>query len=426
MNASGAAREVARRLLGLRRFGARLGLERMTRLLAALGEPQRTLRCVHVAGTNGKGSTAAMVAAALQRAGHRVGLYTSPHLSRFSERLRLDGGEIGAVELLRLLDRVQACGGEPTFFETLTAMALLWFAEQRVSVAVVETGLGGRLDATNVLQPLVSVITSIGLDHTEVLGATLPQIAAEKAGIIKPGVPAVVAAAAPEVERVFSERCAALGAPLWLERRDFACGAGADEALLYRGLDGSALGPLRLALPGQHQWRNAALALATLELLAEQGVGSTVEQRLAALATVRWPGRLEWIDAQHLLDCAHNAAGARALAAAVAPRCDFALIFAALQDKPVGPMLEALRPCTARLVLTRVAVDRASPPAALRALAGAGEIAPDLPAALALLADDPRPRLITGSTYLVGEARALLLGEPSDAVTLADPAVHAP
>lgn len=424
MTPPAAAREVAQRLLGLRRFGAQLGLERITRVLAALGDPQHAQRCVHVAGTNGKGSTAATLATALQLGGHRVGLFTSPHLCRFSERLRVDGVEVEAPELLRLLDRVQGCGVELTFFETLTAMALLWFAEQRVTVAVIETGLGGRLDATNVVRPLVSVITAIGLDHTEVLGATLPLVAAEKAGIIKPGVPAVVAAATPEVEGVFSARCAALEAPLWREGRDFACTARGDQTLWYRGIDGGVLGPLRPALSGPHQWGNAALALATLELLAEQGLGVTAEQRCAALATVRWPGRLEWIDARHLLDCAHNAAGARALAAAVTPRRDFAVIFAALQDKPAAAMLDALRPCAARLVLTRAAVDRSCEPERLRDLAGAGETAPDLAAALARLADDPRPRLITGSIYLVGEARARLLGEASDALPLADPPVR--
>ncbi|MBK8480289.1 MAG: bifunctional folylpolyglutamate synthase/dihydrofolate synthase [Proteobacteria bacterium] len=397
----------------------------MARALAALGDPQRSLRCVHVAGTNGKGSTAAMLAWALQLAGHRVGLYTSPHLSRFSERMRIDGVEIAAPQLLRLLDRVQGCGLELTFFETLTAIALLWFAEQRVAVAVVEAGLGGRLDATNVVQPEVSVITSIALDHAEVLGATLAQIAGEKAGIIKAGVPAVVAAGA-EVEAVFAARCAALGAPHWREGRDFACAADEAGELAYHGLDGSTLQALRLALAGSHQRSNAALALATLELLGERGLAVSADARRAALATVRWPGRMEWIGSQHLLDCAHNPAGARALAAALAPRRDFVVVFSALREKAAAAMLEALRPCTARLVLTRAAVDRAALPAALRDLVGAGEVAANLGAALASLADDPRPRLVTGSSYLVGEARVLLLGEAADAVALADPAQAEP
>ena len=425
--------EALRRLDGLSRFGGvRLGLERMERALARLGDPQRAYPSVHIAGTNGKGSTAAMIAAGLQACGVRTGLYTSPHLSRFTERVQVAGREIDRSEVARLVERVIAVEPELTFFEVVTAAALVHFAEQGVELAVVETGLGGRLDATNVLTPRVCVLTRIARDHTELLGEQLTQIAAEKAGIIKAGVPVVCAPAAdPEVLELLRRRCEEQAAPLHLAGRDFevqGSGAPSRGSFDYRGARWRMTG-LGLPLPGQHQLENAGLALAALELLdGALGLGLEHAQLRRGLGQVRWPGRLERIGAV-LLDGAHNPAGCQTLAAAlpsvVAAGEAIDLVMGVLGGaKDLEAMLEPLLPrCRGRLCFTRPRSPRATDPAALARLAPRSEIHSDLAAALAALgpASSGRTRLITGSLYLVGEARELLLGEPTDPWCTADP-----
>lgn len=398
--------EALARLLALSRFGVRPGLEAMRRLLARLGDPQRALPVVHIGGTNGKGSTAAFVEAALRAAGRRTGLYTSPHLLRFGERIRLDGQELSPDALAGYLTRVFAVAGDETFFEIATAAALLAFAERKVEVAVLEVGLGGRLDATNVVErPLVTVITGVALDHTEVLGDTLVAIAREKAGIWKPGVAAVAACEDAAACAVLEERAAQLEAPLSLYGRDF---------------DDRALPPLGLL--GAHQRRNAALARRALQLLppALRPAEALVAE---GFANVRWPGRLEWLAPDVLVDGAHNGDGARALAAALpvlAAGRPVTLILGVVADKDARSMATVLAPCASRVIATAPPSPRALPAAALAALLPGCEVAPDLASALGR-ARGQGLCVVAGSLFLVAEARRLLSDEARDSLPVQDP-----
>ncbi|MHB8707418.1 MAG: bifunctional folylpolyglutamate synthase/dihydrofolate synthase [Desulfuromonadales bacterium] len=303
-------------LYGLQRFGIKLGLQNVRELLRRLGNPQEGLRCVHVAGTNGKGSVSVFLAGMLRHAGYRVGLYTSPHLHEFTERIRIDGEPLDRSELPRLVRRVKvASEGIPaTFFEATTALALLAFREAAVEMAVLETGMGGRLDATNVVTPVLALITPVSLDHQEHLGGTLAAIAAEKAGIIKPGVPVVSGVQAPEAGTVIAAAAAACGAPCWQAGRDFFWGG--DHAAMWFRMQELELTGLHCALPGIHQLANYAQALAGAVLLRQAGLPVADAAMRRAGSTARWPGRLEWWGNPPvvLLDGAHNAAGAATLA----------------------------------------------------------------------------------------------------------------
>ncbi|HEY1584102.1 MAG TPA: Mur ligase family protein, partial [Polyangia bacterium] len=308
------------RLVALRRFGVRPGLEGTRALLAAVGNPERDLPVVHVGGTNGKGSTAAMIAAGLRADGRRVGLYTSPHLLRFTERIVIDGVEIGRERAAELAARVLAAAEGATFFEVVTAMALCAVAEAGVDVAVLEVGLGGRLDATNIVErPLAAIVSSVGLDHTDVLGPTIADIAREKAGVFKCGCPGLFAAGdeAAAVLQAEAERVGA--APIERFGRDF---------------DDADLPPLALA--GAHQRRNAALARRALELV---GVGTRAIRE--GLANVKWPGRMDRLSPTVLVDAAHNEEGARALAAAW-PDGPWTLVVGVLADKDARAIVAPL------------------------------------------------------------------------------------
>jgi len=313
--------------------GVRLGLHRMARALEDLGRPDQTLRILLVAGTNGKGSTCAMVASALQAAGYRVGLYTSPHLHRFSERIQLDGRPVSDDELADLIQAVRrACPWQDdpanedrlTYFELATLLGLIFFARHEVDVAIVETGLGGHLDATAVLRPSAMAVTRIGLDHREYFGTSLREVAQAEASIFKPGVPVAVAPGqAPEAMDVLRTEAARTSAPLSVCSSDYA-------------------GPL--SLRGVHQRQNAALARAALELLAPHGLTVPENAVAAGLASTRWPGRLEEIDGA-LLDVAHNVDGARALADALLdlyPDRPVELVFGVLADKDYREVLQTL------------------------------------------------------------------------------------
>jgi dihydrofolate synthase/folylpolyglutamate synthase len=395
-------------LASLQPLAMRLGLERMERALEALGHPERGLRVLHVAGTNGKGSTCAMAAAALAAAGHRVGLYTSPHLVRFHERIALGGELIDDAALERLAGVIRrACpwhdaGGEGerlTYFEFATLLALLHFAREGAAVVVLEVGLGGRFDATNAVRPLACAIARIGLDHTEILGPTLDAIAREKAGILKAGVPVAVAPGQPpEALRALEEEAARRGAPLTVAPRAWE-------------------GPI--ALPGPHQRGNAALAAAALRLLAGAGFDVPEEAIAAGIATARWPGRLETVGGV-LLDGAHNPDGAAALAAALPalhPRRPVELVFGVLADKDHEGMLRALAPAVAGLHLVTPRSPRGRSPgtylALARSLVGPVDVHGSPGEAIACArrrAGADGVVCVAGSLYLVGEARALLLG----------------
>ncbi|HET6151125.1 MAG TPA: Mur ligase family protein, partial [Polyangia bacterium] len=288
------------RLDSLRSLGVDLGLDRVRGALAALGSPEERLPAVQIAGTNGKGSTAAMTEAILRAAGWRTGLYTSPHLSRFTERIRVAGQEVDGDRLARLDARIVATGVPLTYFEVATLLAFLVMAEDGVELAVLETGLGGRLDAVTACQPLATAITSIGRDHLDYLGSTLTAIAREKAGILKPGVPGFLARLPADADAEIARVAAQVGAPL---RR---LGADFDAPAVASGL------------PGAHQRSNAALAVALAsEAARRRGRPLAPAAISAGLAGVRWPGRLEMVGDGVLLDCAHNPQGAEALAAAL-------------------------------------------------------------------------------------------------------------
>ena len=420
---NGADREYAQtlaRLQALGRFGVRMGLERVTAALEALGQPHHRFATVHVAGTNGKGSTAAMLESCLRASDVRTGLFTSPHLCRFTERVRLDGREVSRRDVVRLA--AEALGQEGlTFFEVVTVMALTHFARSKVDLAVVEAGMGGRLDATNVVRPEVCVLTHIGLDHTEVLGPDLESVARDKAGIIKPGVPLVSAPApTPEVGEIVRRRCEEVGAPLLVLGRDFHLES-SGGAMAF-GMGQWRLEGLIAGLHGEHQRQNAALCMAAVGCLRQGGRAIPGDMIRRGLAGVRWPGRMEWIDEDHLLDGAHNPDGAEALARSLEETGKrFCLVFGALEPGPTRPVVEALLPYADRIIFTRPQSPRAVDPISLAAAFPGSEVAPDLAAALDLNTGDPRPRLVTGSLYLVGEARALLAGDRVDPVVTADP-----
>jgi dihydrofolate synthase/folylpolyglutamate synthase len=391
---------------GLQPLAIRFGLERMVRALDALGRPDRAYPILHVGGTNGKGSTCAMAAAALRAAGHRVGLYTSPHLQAFEERIQVQGVPVPGAALAALVAEVRrACpwhdaapaGERLTYFEFATLLGLLHFARERVGVAVVEVGLGGRLDATSAVLPRVTAVARVGLDHTQLLGDTVEAIAREKAGIFKPGVPAVVHGEQPPgALEVLREEAFRRGAPFRVAPRD------------HRGA---------VALRGAHQRTNAALAAEALALLDREGVVVPPAAVAEGIATARWPGRLEEVGGV-LLDGAHNPDGAAALAAALPdlhPGRPVELVFGVLADKDHAAMLSALAPAVRRLHLVAPASPRARPPGELLALAGAsGAVAhahPSLEEALACAraaAAEGGLACVAGSLYLVGEARALL------------------
>ena len=394
-------------LQGLKPFGVRPGLERIRRLVELAGHPERGLRFLHVAGTNGKGSTCAFLESIYREAGYRTGLFTSPHLVRFGERIQLnrcllaDEALTGLVcEVRSLLGRCPDWEESPTFFEVVTLMALIHFARAGCDLVIWETGLGGRLDATNVVMPLATLITSIGLDHEAWLGSTLGGIAREKAGIFKPGVPAFSAVTDPEPRSVIEEVARGVGAPLRVLE------AGDPEPALLAGLE--------LPLPGAHQRRNAALALAAVEAL-RPVIPVSGEAIRRGLAEARWAGRLQIVQrgrARVVIDGAHNEEGVVALCAAL--RTAFpgerpAFLMGILRDKSAERILTHLLPaCRGRGVVVPVQSDRSMDPADLaqrcRDVDPRIEIqtAPNVAAGLGLLAEEPLV-LITGSLYLVGE-----------------------
>jgi dihydrofolate synthase / folylpolyglutamate synthase len=410
-------------LADLERFGIRLGLEGPRGLLAALGDPQVSLPAVLVAGTNGKGSTSALLAAMATAAGYRTGLYTSPHLESVEERLRLDGVAVSPERLGDLLARVVAAAGErpPTYFEAMTVAAFLDFAERGVDLAVLEVGMGGRLDATNLAEPRVSAIAPIGLDHTEHLGPTLAAIAREKAGVLRMGKPAVAWVEAPEAAEALAQAARETGADLRFANREVEI-----ESIEPRGREGQRVAlatpqrryELEVALLGRHQAENLALAVATAEALANQGFPQLDADAVArGAAACRWPGRLESIDLPDgrrvLLDAAHNPDGAAALAEFLAEEGEHDLLFGVLADKDAANMLPPLARTARRVVLTGPPSPRALAPESLAALLhdSRAEILIEADPARALdraLENAGRELIVCGSIFLIGEIRHLL------------------
>jgi dihydrofolate synthase/folylpolyglutamate synthase len=405
------------------RFGARYGLETTLGMLEMLGNPHHRLKVVHVAGTNGKGSVCALLAAALQAAGHRTGLSTSPHLVRFHERIRVDGEDVPGDDLARAMDALRPALDkypEATYFEVATVLALWHFAHAGVEVAVLETGLGGRLDATNVFpKPLCTVVTNVSLEHTDVLGTTEQAIAKEKAGVVKPGVPLVTGATGEALDAlrgVAFEK----GAPLRVLGDDFVAIPGEKDPG-GQTFDVSGLRDyptLRIPFPGEHQLENAGVALAALDVLDAAGLSVPVEAVAAGFPKARWPGRLQRIPGSPpvLLDGAHNPAGMLALAAHLrAEGLKPVAVFGALADKDWGTMVEILAPHLKDAIVTRVPSPRAlDPQEAARMFSQMG--------LFGMVVDDPAHALrtakgvagpdglvlVTGSLYLVGDALSRL------------------
>jgi dihydrofolate synthase/folylpolyglutamate synthase len=386
--------DALRRLYERIPLGMRLGLEPMREACARAGHPEQAVPVVHVAGTNGKGSVSAMVEAVARSHGMRTGLYTSPHLCRFAERIRLDGEPVTDDALAALLGRALDEGPDLSFFETATLAAFLAFRDARVDVAVVEVGLGGRLDATNVIPtPRAAAITRIALDHTDRLGTTLVEIAREKAAIAKAGLDLVLGPMPPDVRKAIDEVAHAAGATT-------------------RMLDERAPVPPRVGLAGAHQKENARIA-------AELGrrIGASAHAIEEGIAGVRWPGRLERIG-NVLLDAAHNPDGAEALAAHVRtlgiPPERATLLFGTLGDKDWAPMLDALAPLAdSRIYVAPSGASRSAVDPSAMVARHAGAVSASLQDAI----DASRHAgltIVAGSLVLVGQARALLLGLPRD------------
>jgi dihydrofolate synthase/folylpolyglutamate synthase len=417
----------------LSRFGSNLGLDRVERLLAELGRPQDQVQAVHVAGTNGKGSTSAMIASILGAAGYKVGLYTSPHLCSYTERFLINGKEIASRELDKLLDGIRPVAEEiarqpgmehPTEFEILTAAAFLYFAGAKVDLAVLEVGLGGRLDATNVVSPLVAVFTHIALDHRAVLGDTLRAIAWEKAGIIKPGVPVVSSRQEPEAGAVIEAACRQQGSALNLVGRDIKV---EEIRLAERGISCDLSGrnwrylDVRVPLLGRHQAENGATALGAVEVLRQHGFIITENDIRQGLARLRWPARMEIVSEKPmlLLDAAHNPDGVRVLRAAMEfhfPGRRVIMVFGALADKDVAAMAAQLAPLAEVVIVTRPQSPRALEPEAavslFQDLVPKVLVEDEITAALARAREYSGPEdiiLVCGSFYLVGSAREHIL-----------------
>jgi dihydrofolate synthase/folylpolyglutamate synthase len=414
------------------------GLSRMNKLLDHCGNPHERLRAVHIAGTKGKGSTAAMLASILRRAGLRVGLYTSPHIYDVRERIQIDGEWIPEDAVVRWLNElrpyldVAAKGGEtyaPTFFETFTVIAFLHFLDQATDVAIFEVGLGGRLDATNVLRPLACAITPVSFDHTDKLGNTLDRIAGEKAGIVKEGVPVVCGVQQPEALHVIRSRCSERDAPLHVVGEDVTLTGESTAPFQCGGLSPSfavrtwrrEIGELSVPLLGRHQRENAAVAVGLADLLCEAEIEVPDAAVRDGLAAVRWPGRIQIVaeNPEVIIDGAHNPASVTVLLDALAelPERRTIFVFGAAADKDIPTMLSLLAPAADAFVFTRTANPRAAEP--MRLLGILAQLGADAPAESAATPAEALDRarsltapgdriVVCGSMYLAGDLLARL------------------
>jgi dihydrofolate synthase/folylpolyglutamate synthase len=409
------------------RFGVKFGLETMRALMAELGHPERAFSALLVAGTNGKGSAVACVDAVLRASGRRTGRYTSPHLVRLNERIAVSGRDVTDHDLEVAVRSVRTAAerlvkravlpSHPTFFEALTAAAFVHFRRKGVEVAVLEVGLGARLDATNVADPLASAITSVALDHQVYLGRTLASIAREKAGVLRRGRPTVVGPLPAPALRAVRARARTMGARLVEARRDTRVVVHGDRVDVHT--------PRRSYLavqpfPGEHQHDNLLVAVRLLEEAQGEGLHVDLDAAPQALSRARWPGRLEWVDGDPplLLDGAHNPAGARTLAAYLAGRGPYVLLFAAMNDKDVAGLARPLFPRAAAVVLTRPRLPRALHPAEIATRVGSlgadAHLRPAVVHGLALArrlarrAGRGTPVVVAGTLFLVGEVKGLL------------------
>jgi dihydrofolate synthase/folylpolyglutamate synthase len=419
-------------LFSLERLGMKFGLENMHALCAALDHPEHAFRSIIVGGTNGKGSVTAMATQALAAAGYRTARYTSPHLQRLEERFVIDGHEVSTEDLRHTAGAIQRVVGQlleqgvlpasPTFFECTTAIAFELFRRAGVSIAVLEVGLGGRLDATNVVTPIAAVITSIDFDHQAQLGNDLASIAAEKAGIIKPGVPVVCGPLPAAAERVMEDAAAKHHAPMTraLDRVHIVSRIEKGETFAEFRTPSRSLPELRLALPGRHQIANAAIVVSLADELGRLAYPVPDEAVVSGLSETTWPARLErvrWQDADVLIDAAHNPAGARALSEYLGEIgwMDATLVVGAMRDKDAAGILDPLLPRMARVICTTADSPRALASSELAALVGQRggrsvrvEDVPDPAAALRAACQPGSHVVVAGSIFLVGPLRGIL------------------
>ena len=421
-------REAVRYLYGLQKFGIKFCLSKTSNLLEAFGNPQKDQNYIHIGGTNGKGSVAAFLEAVLKAAGYRVGLYTSPHLVRFTERFKINGQEIPqdkAAELIGELRQVIAPEEPPTFFEAATAMSLVYFAREATDLAIMEVGMGGRLDATNVITPLVSVITNISMEHEMYLGSTLKAIAGEKAGIIKPGIDVVTGATQSAVIAQLTAACQRQGARLARVGKDIRYQS-TSSGLNYRGLSHRFLN-LPLGLGGRFQGRNAATALGVIELLQRKGWKVSEEHIREGLRGAYWPGRMHIVSRDPLvvLDGAHNPGAMGTLRKTITSELSYnrlILVIGVMEDKAIHRILGKIVPWADHVIYTRPTYSRAADPGRLMSEGAAyhvpGQIIPSLSQALdeaKSMADPGDLIVVCGSLFTVGEA-----------LTHFDPTIHRP
>ena len=423
-------------MFNLRRFGMKLGLDTISAVLQQLDNPQNQFKTIHIAGTNGKGSIAAMIAAILKAAGFNVGLFTSPHLIKFNERIQINGAPISDAAVVEAFKEVRSANAgvrELTFFEMAAAMAFNVFSKQQVDWGVIETGMGGRMDATNVLLPKVSIISNISLEHKEYLGNTLSKIAFEKAGIIKPKVPVITAVKQPPARKSIRDKAHAQKAPLFRLGRDFWVRRTNENRFHYYGLD-QTFHHLEIALMGRHQIDNAAVAVSSCEVLQRQGYAIPEEAIREGLLAANWPGRMEVVSQKPfiLLDGAHNLAAISGLARYLKSTTDkkWTLVIGILDDKPFEKMISALMPYCHQVIATRPTTSRALEPDILANTAtqhGAKvTTAPTVAAAIEKAVQNWRPGegiCVAGSLYVIGEAKSYLENQgtpdPGDLLTSA-------
>ena len=409
-------------MYGLRRFGIILGLATIRSILNALGDPQNNFYSIHVAGTNGKGSVAAALSSILQQSGYRVGLYTSPHLVRFNERICINNRQISNDAVVKSYQAVQKAhlgNRTPTFFELTTAMAFYEFARRRVDWAVIETGMGGRLDATNVIDPVISIITNVSMEHRAYLGNTLARIAREKAGIIKQATPVVTAIKQRQAKSVIQRIAGKKSAPLYMLGKNFKVRRQPAGGFSYYGIENT-WHDMHTALQGHYQVENAALAIAACELLNKNHTSISQQSIRDGLTKTSWPGRLE-IVSEHpmiILDGAHNLMAARELAKFLGDNLaqrSITLVVGILDDKPYQSMLKSLLPVCSRVIVTRAKTGRALDPLRLFETAKktlsdvriVSDVAQAFKQAVAV-ADFNDVICIAGSLYVVGEAKAAI------------------
>ncbi|MDD5435339.1 MAG: bifunctional folylpolyglutamate synthase/dihydrofolate synthase [Nitrospira sp.] len=419
-------------LYSLQQFGIKLGLSNINRICLSLNNPHKRLKTIHVGGTNGKGSTAAILSSVLQQAGYKTGLYTSPHLTDISERIRINNIPINKDRFSFLIDNIkkqtEESGILPTFFEFTTALALQYFAEEGVDIAVMEVGMGGRLDATNIIVPLVTIITNVDYDHTEHLGTNLEEITGEKCGIIKKGIPVVTSETKKNVLSIIEDSAEKAGTVTYIFGRDFNTVpiklTPSYSEFFYYGRRWTEFF-IKSPLAGKHQMFNIGAALYTIELLMQEGFEITDDQLFRGVENTLWPGRLETVSLNPhvIVDGAHNHAGTVVLRRFLEDilvkeegKGKIILVFGVLKDKDVSKMIEELIPYSSELIITRPDTERGLPVESLRTIVEQYAITPHIAMTLSEalshaynIASSSDTIIVTGSLYMVGEARDLIM-----------------